>query len=89
MVRANIGLLMTAVLLLFVALIFSRLFGFSTQEGFQATTADICGVLSKGKTDVSSQLDQANSLVNDANKQLEKIKSSLDDITKMSSSVSC
>lgn len=89
----NNVLVITAVVLLFVALVISRLYaeGFTQRftEGFQATQVDVCGVLSKGKTDISTQLDQANSLINDANTQLTKIKAALDDVTKLSASFSC
>jgi hypothetical protein len=80
-------LLITAILLLLAVLILSRLYPFT--EGFQAAKGDLCGVLTKGKADISTQLDQANSLINDANAQLTKIKASLDDVSKMATSFSC
>ena len=79
-------LLITSILLLLAVLVLSRLYPI---EGFQASKNDLCGVLSKGKSDISAQLDQANSLINDANSQLTKIKASLDDVSKMSTSFSC
>jgi hypothetical protein len=86
----NNALVITAVLLLLAVLVISRLYPFA--EGFQTAPSsqrDVCGVLAKGKSDISTQLDQANSLINDANSQLVKIKASLDDVTKLSTSFSC
>ena len=79
-------LLITSILLLLAVLVLSRLYPI---EGFQASKGDLCGVLTKGKADISTQLDQANSLINDANTQLTKIKASLDDVSKMTTSFSC
>ena len=81
------ALLITSILLLLAVLVLSRLYPIG--EGFQASKNDLCGVLTKGKADISTQLDQANSLINDANTQLTKIKASLDDVSKMATSFSC
>lgn len=81
------ALLITSILLLLAVLVLSRLYPIG--EGFQASRSDVCGVLKKGKDDITTQLDQANSLINDANTQLKKIKDSLDDVSKMTTSFSC
>ena len=81
------ALLITSILLLLAVLVLSRLY--PVGEGFQASQSDICGILKKGKADITTQLDQANSLINDANTQLAKIKTSLDDVSKMTTSFSC
>jgi len=79
-------LLITSILLLLAVLVLSRLY---PVEGFQASKSDLCGILTQGKADISSQLDQANTLINDANSQLTKIKASLDDVSRMATSFSC
>jgi len=84
--KANI-LVITAILLLLAVLVLSRLYPLG--EGFQTSKNDICGILKKGEGDIKTQLDQANTLINDANTQLAKIKSSLDDVSKMTTSFSC
>lgn len=81
------GLIITAILLLLVALILSRLFPLS--EGFEATQADLCDTLKKNKADIQTQLDHANASITDANAQIVKIQSALNDISEMSSSYSC
>jgi outer membrane lipoprotein-sorting protein len=81
------SLIATAVVLLILALVLSRLFPLA--EGFEATQADICATIKKNKADISSQLDQANASVTDANAQIAKIQASLADITAMSTSFSC
>jgi peptidoglycan hydrolase CwlO-like protein len=83
--KGNLTLVIIAVILLFVALIFSR----TSTEGFQTKKEDLCVIVKKGKTDIGAQLDQAKAQVNDANSQLQKIESSLDDVTKLSSSFDC
>jgi len=81
------SLIITAVLLLLLALVLSRLFPMA--EGFEATQTDICETIKKNKSDISAQLDQANASVTDANAQIAKIQASLADITAMSTSFSC
>ena len=58
-------------------------------EGFQTNKEDVCNIVKKGKADISSQLDQASALMTDANDQLAKIKSSLDDVSNLTSSFDC
>lgn len=87
MAKANTKLIITAIVVLFVILIISRMY--PIHEGFQTKKEDVCNVLKKGRTDINSQLDQANALITDANAQLSKIKTSLDDVTKLSSSFDC
>lgn len=77
----------TAVALLLVALILS--FQTPLLEGFQAKKEDLCSVLRKGRTDISTQVDQANALMTDANAQLAKIRTSLEDVTKLATSFEC
>jgi len=81
------SLIVSAVLLLILALVLSRLFPLS--EGFEATQTDICTTIRKNRSDISTQLDQANANVTDANAQIAKIQASLADITAMSTSFSC
>ena len=85
--KENATLIITAVALLFAVLLLSRMY--PLHEGFQAKKEDVCNVLKKGRTDIGSQLDQANALMTDANAQLTKIKASLDDVTKLSQSFDC
>jgi hypothetical protein len=79
--------IVTATVLLVVALVLS-LYS-PLMEGFQAKKEDLCAVLKKGKGDISTQLDQANALMTDANAQLAKIKAALDDVSKLTTSFEC
>ncbi len=79
--------IITATIILFVALflsLYNPLF-----EGFQAKKEDLCSVLKKGQSDISTQVDQANALMTDANAQLAKIKAALDDVSKLTTSFEC
>ena len=87
MAKAGNTLLITAVVLLFAVLVLSRLYPVS--EGFQAKKEDLCAVLKKGKSDIQTQMDQANSLMSSANEQLQKIKDSLDEVSKLTTSFEC
>lgn len=79
--------LITAIVLLFVALLLSL--NTPLLEGFQAKKEDLCSVLKKGKGEISTQVDQANALMADANTQLAKIKTALDDVSKLTTSFEC
>jgi hypothetical protein len=85
--KGNTSFVVTAIVLLFAVLLISRMY--PLREGFQTKKEDVCNVLKKGRTDINSQLDQANALMTDANSQLAKIKASLDDVTKLSQSFDC
>ena len=80
-------IIVTAIALLLLALVISRFYPLS--EGFQASKADLCATLKKGKADIQTQLDQANATIADATAQITKIQASLNEITTMSSSFSC
>ncbi len=82
-------LILSAVALLLVVLVLSRLYPLS--EGFQTTAnkADLCAVLTKGKADIEAQMDEANSLMTNANDQLKKIKDSLEEVSKLTTSFEC
>ena len=77
----------TATVLLVVALLISMYS--PLMEGFQAKKEDLCSVLKKGKSEISTQVDQANALMTDANSQLAKIKAALDDVSKLTTSFEC
>jgi hypothetical protein len=79
--------LITASVLLVVALLISMYS--PLLEGFQAKKEDLCSVLKKGRSDISTQVDQANALMTDANSQLAKIKAALDDVSKLATSFEC
>lgn len=87
MAKATNTLLVTAIILLFVVLLLSRLYPIS--EGFQANKEDLCSVLIKGKSDIEAQMDQANSLMTSASEQLDKIKESLEEVSKLTTSFEC
>ncbi len=76
-----------AILLLVVALLLSL--SSPLLEGFQAKKEDLCSVLKKGRADISTQVDQANALMTDANAQLAKIRSALEDVSKLATSFEC
>lgn len=87
MAKSANTLLITAVVLLFVVLVLSRLY--PLREGFQAKKEDLCAVLKKGRSDIQAQMDQANSLMTSANEQLGKIKDSLEEVSKLTTSFEC